>query len=360
MSEEAESPTDCCKPHLVSIVMPVHNAEQWLQDAFQSIDRQTWKESLEISIFNDSSKDRSEEIVTKWKEKFELDSVRVVVGKNESASPLGVGAAKNSAIKQSSGQYLCFFDADDIMLPKRIELQLKAAISLSWNTIIGCHFNRIPEDSTSRYTEWHNNLTPEQLYTQIYTSFGPTLIQPTWFCTRRLIETLGYFDEIKKGHPEDLTFFYKHLQNNGSVYRVNDTLLTYRYHENAASFSVHENTIWDVRLKSLEERVLHKLDKFTIWNAGKQGRKFYRSLSSFDRKKVVAMCDVDEKKIAKGVYRCELLKNCESVPEVPIIHFRDAKPPLIICVKINLTKGEFEKNLASLQLEEGKDYFLFS
>ena len=33
--------------------------------------------------------------------------------------------------------------------------------------IVGCHFDRIPEDSTSRYTEWHNNLTPGQLYTQV-------------------------------------------------------------------------------------------------------------------------------------------------------------------------------------------------
>ncbi|XP_065065843.1 queuosine-tRNA galactosyltransferase-like isoform X2 [Rhopilema esculentum] len=293
----------CESQILVSVVIPVYNAEQWLDAALESICQQTWRESLEVSIYDDASTDSSRYIIDKWKIVLEKLLVKVTIGSNKTGKPSGVGAAKNAAIRQSNGKYICFFDSDDVMLSKRLELQLKVALALDWNTIIGCNFERVPDDSTPRYTTWHNSLSQIQLSTQIYTSFGPTLIQPTWFCSRDLIEYLGYFDEIGKGHPEDLTFFYKHLKNNGKLYRVQETLLLYRYHENAASFSVSEETIWDIRLSHLEVEVLSKWQNFTIWNAGKQGRRFYRSLTQKDRGKVLALCDVDEKKISKGEYR---------------------------------------------------------
>ena len=68
--------------------------------------------------------------------------------------------------------------------------------------------------------------------------------------------------------------------------RVDSHLLLYRYHPAAASFGVHENTIWELRMKRLQHVVLKKWQSFTIWNAGKQGRKFYRSLSADNRSKV--------------------------------------------------------------------------
>eukprot|EP00794_Sanderia_malayensis_P009203 gene9203-10177_t len=344
----------------VSIIIPVHNAESWLDEALDSILKQSWRKSLEVSIFNDACTDSSLEIIHRWGHVFDAENIGFVLGHNTTGSPKGVGFAKNSAIKQSHGKYICFCDADDVMMPNRIECQLNAAVNKPSNTIVGCLFNRIPDDSTPRYTEWHNSLTEKQLYSQIYTSFGPTLIQPTWFCSREIFNTVGYFDEVKKGHPEDLVFFYKHLENNGKLCRVDEILLSYRYHKSAASFSVHEDTIWQVRMAMLEERVLPHWQRFTIWNAGKQGRRFYRSLSKQSRDKVLALCDVDEKKINKGKYRCELLKVENIVPVIPVVHFSNAIPPFVICVKINLTMGEFEKNLASLNLAEGQDYVLFS
>ena len=106
-------------------------------------------------------------------------------------------------------------------------------------------------------------------------------------------------------------------------------------------------------------QVLNQWDHFTIWNAGKQGRHFYRSLSPENQAKVTHFCDVDAKKIAKEFYTYEESKTLPK-PKIPIVHFRDASPPFIICVKQDLTGGGFEENLASLNLTEGKDYFHFS
>jgi len=69
---------------------------------------------------------------------------------------------------------------------------------------------------------------------------------------------------------------------------------------------------------------------------------------------LIAFCDVDVKKI--GTTYLQAYTNLK----VPIIHFSEVKPPLIICVALDRTHGEFEKNLASMHFIEGVDYFHFS
>ena len=255
---------------------------------------------------------------------------------------------------------MCFLDADDVMHKDRIQVQYNAAREhAEEHVIVGCQFWREPPGSTGRFTEWANSLTPEQLYTQAYTSHGPTVIMPTWFCSRHTYDRVGAFDESGKGTPEDLIFFYRHLDLGGKLLRVDQPVLMYRYHAAAATFSVSEHTIWSLRVKALEKNVIGPWDTFTIWNAGKQGRQLYRSLCEENRKKVSMFCDVDAKKIGKGFYTYEDSKE-RPKPKIPIVHFSEARPPFVICVKQGLTRGEFEKNLESLKLIEGKDYYHFN
>ncbi|XP_077922442.1 queuosine-tRNA galactosyltransferase isoform X8 [Halichoerus grypus] len=195
--------------------------------------------------------------------------------------------------------------------------------------------------------------------TSVFTSNGPTVIMPTWFCSRAWFSHVGPFDEGGQGVPEDLLFFYNHLRKGGGVVRVDQSLLLYRYHPNAATHSVLETTIWTHRVRFLEERVLPHWAAFTIWNAGRQGRRLYRSLTAGTRRKVVAFCDVDENKIRKGFY-CHEDSQERPKPRVPILHFRAAQPPFVICVKLDLTGGAFEDNLRSLHLQEGRDFLHFS
>ncbi|MEQ2232266.1 UDP-GlcNAc:betaGal beta-1,3-N-acetylglucosaminyltransferase-like protein 1 [Ilyodon furcidens] len=182
---------------------------------------------------------------------------------------------------------------------------------------------------------------------------------PTWFCSRKLFLKVGLFDEGGKGVPEDLLFFYQLLRQGGRPFRVDQGLLVYRYHERAATHSVTEETIWKLRVDFLQERVLSQWENFTIWNAGKQGRKLYRCLSLTNQKKVKAFCDVDENKIQKSFYTYEESKQ-RPKPTVPIRHYKEATGPFIICVKLDMTGGVLEENLNSLQLKEGTDYFHFN
>ncbi len=62
---------------------------------------------------------------------------------------------------------------------------------------------------------------------------------PTWFCHRSVFDRIfGGFDESGRGTPEDLIFFYRHLDAGGELIRADEILLIYRYHSNATTFSV--------------------------------------------------------------------------------------------------------------------------
>uniref|UniRef100_W5N9B8 UDP-GlcNAc:betaGal beta-1,3-N-acetylglucosaminyltransferase-like 1 n=1 Tax=Lepisosteus oculatus TaxID=7918 RepID=W5N9B8_LEPOC len=367
---------------LQSIILPVHNAACWLDECLRSVLEQDFQGTMELSVFNDASKDDSQAIIEKWTASLERRGISTVVSGHHSLLPRGVGYAKNQAVAKSRGENLCFLDADDVMMPQRVRLQHQATLDHP-NCIVGCRVKRQPDGSTERYTRWINSLTPEQLLTQAYTSHGPTVIMPTWFCTRSWFEHVGKFDEGGKGVPEDLLFFYASLRKGGGLLRVDECLLTYRYHPQAASLAVHEHTnaqahlpkkgcsdkqnskrssretIWSHRVVFLQERILCQWDSFTIWNAGKQGRKLYRSLSPANQSKVIAFCDVDESKIKKGYYTYEDSKE-RPKPRIPVKHFRDASPPFIICVKLDMTGGVLEDNLRSLNLKEGLDYYHFN
>lgn len=342
----------------VSVVMPVYNGDQWLAESLKSVYDQEFHGSMELSVYNDASTDKSMELINEWADTLKKRDIGVKITENTSQSPRGVGFAKNQAVQASSGRFLCFLDADDVMHKERVARQFQAAVSHS-KSIVGCKFHRLPEGSTQRYTKWANTISQEQLYTQMYTSHGPTVLMPTWFCSRDVYNKVGGFDEGGKGVPEDLIFFYRHLELGGELFRVDEDLVMYRYHPQATTFSVHSDTIWEHRIKAIQEQVLSKWSSFTIWNAGKQGRKLYRSLSKENQKKVAMFCDVDEKKLKQGVYVFQESKE-KPKPTVPIEHFSKATKPILICVKMDMTEGKLEENIKSLNLKEGVDFYHFN
>ncbi|XP_076272113.1 queuosine-tRNA galactosyltransferase-like [Rhynchophorus ferrugineus] len=345
--------------HLVSIIVPTYNGSPWIKRCFDSVLKQTaiGAINLEICVCDDCSSDDTPKLLKDWKCTFENYGVAFKIVRNDETG--GVGHAKNKAVSISTGVFLCFQDIDDVMLPDRVMKQYERALSEPYNTIVGCQFKREPFNSTKRYTKWANSLTQDQLNLQVYTSHGPTVIMPTWFCHRMVFQRVGGFPDTKTGCPEDLIFFNKHLDLGGRICRVEEILLTYTFHANQTTFSINEETIWNVRLERLQRTVLTRWPKFTIWNAGKQGRRFYNCLSDENRDKVVSFCDVDLNKIGKKYTPFDATER-RFGQEVDIIHFRDATPPFVICIKIDMTEGAFEDNLKTLNLKEGVDYVMFS
>lgn len=54
-----------------------------------------------------------------------------------------------------------------------------------------------------------------------------------------------------------------------------------------SNFILSRETIWQLRVEAIQDHVISKWSHFTIWNAGKQGRRLYRSLTQENKDKVV-------------------------------------------------------------------------
>lgn len=90
---------------LISVVVPVYKAEQYLERCVEGLLRQTY-ENYEILLVDDGSPDRSGEICEEYAENYE--NVRVVHQKNQ-----GPGPARNHGVQAAKGEYIVFMDADD-------------------------------------------------------------------------------------------------------------------------------------------------------------------------------------------------------------------------------------------------------
>jgi glycosyltransferase involved in cell wall biosynthesis len=100
----------------VSVIMPVYNAEEFLAEALQSVLGQT-HHSFELIAVDDGSTDRSTEILAD----FARRDNRLVSWRTENR---GVAAALNACLERARNDLVIRFDADDLMLPNRLERQV--------------------------------------------------------------------------------------------------------------------------------------------------------------------------------------------------------------------------------------------
>ncbi len=88
----------------VSIIIPIYNAEKFLKKCIDSVIQQDYN-NIEIILINDGSTDNSEDVCKNY---FKNDKVKYFLKKNE-----GVSKARNLGIKNATGKYITFVDADD-------------------------------------------------------------------------------------------------------------------------------------------------------------------------------------------------------------------------------------------------------
>ncbi len=101
---------------LISVLLPVYNAEKYIRDTLLSVVNQSYR-NLEIIVLNDGSTDRCEDIILSFRD----DRIRYLSRENR-----GVGSARNTLLSLASGEMILFVDADDILSPSFIEKLFQA------------------------------------------------------------------------------------------------------------------------------------------------------------------------------------------------------------------------------------------
>lgn len=117
---------------LITVIVPVYNVEQYIDKCLRSLLDQTYKE-IEIIVVDDGSTDRSGIICDRYS-----DEVKVIHKNNG-----GQGSARNIGLDLATGEFICFVDSDDSVMPDYIEflyqqlIKKKIDISVCNNRMIG-------------------------------------------------------------------------------------------------------------------------------------------------------------------------------------------------------------------------------
>lgn len=101
-----------------SILIPVYNVEAYLDDCLRSVLAQTFT-GYEVIAVDDGSTDRGSDLLEQYKTAFAQQSIPYTVIHQENK---GLGAARNTALDNATGEYVLYLDSDDMLQPQALEV----------------------------------------------------------------------------------------------------------------------------------------------------------------------------------------------------------------------------------------------
>ncbi len=226
----------------VSVIMPVFNCEEFVEEAVRSVLNQTERD-LELIVVNDGSTDRTPELV----EKLASTDVRIRVHTQKHSGKCSM--ARNAGLSKATGKYLTFLDGDDLSHPEKVERELAAFDSVPEVDLVFSDmkvFGKTPHDETSntylgevhfmeRASAYLTEITEslflcsEDFYRFMSTQITGVTVQTVMF-RRSLLE------KDRVWFPEDITVaedidFWFRLARCGRLAFINEVLAYYRRHE---------------------------------------------------------------------------------------------------------------------------------
>lgn len=205
---------------LVSILIPAYNAEATLAETLRSAVAQTWHRK-EIVVIDDGSTDRTAEIARS----FASGGVRVVSTVNR-----GLSAAVNAAYRECQGDYIQELDADDLISPDKIELQMAALLRGGDDLMLAsspwAYFYFRPQRAKFVPTALHQDLAPVEW---LLRKMGQELHMQnaTWLMSRRLAEAAGPWREDLR-YDQDGEYYARAVAASSGIRFVAEGKVFYR------------------------------------------------------------------------------------------------------------------------------------
>ena len=211
---------------LISVVMPAHNVQKYINSAIESVLNQSFKK-LELIIVNDASTDKTLDIIRSFAKK---DS-RIKVVNNDTI--LNIARSLNKGISLASSNIIARMDADDIALPNRLELQYKLINSSKNIAVVGSDIVIIDPVGNKiglrKYPESSGELK------NCLFKYSP-FAHPVVMFKKDMFEEVGGYNP-KYSPTEDLDLWFR-LGRKHQFKSIRQTLLKYRVHEKSSSHSM--------------------------------------------------------------------------------------------------------------------------
>ena len=198
---------------IVSIIIPVYNAEKYLPETLDSVLIQDYPHK-EVIIIDDCSKDGSANIVKQYQNKVDYISYHKLSVNS------GVAVARNTGIKHAKGRYIAFIDSDDIWMPGKLTRQI-ALFDNKSTPFTYTAIKMINEQSIE--IKGRRNVKERITYN--------FLLRNTMIATSTVIIDRNVAPEIvmpNRRSAEDYSLWLSLLKEYGPAYGINEALTSYR------------------------------------------------------------------------------------------------------------------------------------
>lgn len=200
---------------LISVIIPCYNQAHYLGEAIESVLAQSYP-YIEILVIDDGSPDNTAEIATKYPQ------VRYIRQENQ-----GLSGARNTGIKESTGKYLVFLDADDRLIPDGLQVGINCFLVHPECAFVSGHHRYIKGDG-SLLNEYPQEPIDDDPYLALlkdnYIGMCATVMYQ-----RQVFETVGNFKTtLKSCEDYDL---YLRIARQFPVARHSQMVAEYRWHE---------------------------------------------------------------------------------------------------------------------------------
>jgi glycosyltransferase involved in cell wall biosynthesis/SAM-dependent methyltransferase len=241
---------------LVSCIIIFFNAEEFFEEAIESVFAQTYK-NWELFLVDDGSTDGSTKIARKYAEQY---PEKVFYLEHEGHQNRGMSATRNLGIHNAKGDYIAFLDADDIWLPHKLEQQIPIIESFSKAAML--------YGSTYYWYSWTGDSDDIQRDHVVENEDAPTIrmIQPIEFLIlfinnhilkpptssllvrKNLAIRMGGFEENAPNIIEDQVFIAK-MSLEAPVIVVKGVFERYRQHQDSCTFIAENITGEDFKAR---------------------------------------------------------------------------------------------------------------
>jgi glycosyltransferase involved in cell wall biosynthesis len=173
---------------LVSVLIPARNAAPWIGKTLESVLDQTWR-SIEVIVAEAGSTDSTRDVIRR----YESGRVRLLPGSEAHSA----AENRNRAARAAQGQFLQFLDADDLLGPDKIRLQVER-LSDTDGAVASCEWARFyREPGEARFLPeavWRD-LTPRDWLVTAWTGGQPMMQPGLWLIPRGVAERAGPWNE---------------------------------------------------------------------------------------------------------------------------------------------------------------------
>lgn len=248
------------KKCLVSVIVAVYNANEYLENTIKALMEQSYK-NIEIILIDDGSSDASLQTCNLYSKKDN----RIIVIHQENKGP---GSARNRGIIASRGEYLVFVDSDDYVSPNYVENLLVAILKNNYDVAIAGFYKRYSDGSTQKNLAEETSSEKKDLSQEIEYLVKNALIQgPCWKIFKKEIIILNnvIFHESWK-YGEDSYFVYNYLQyvNSWTSIPVADYYYEIRNSDSLSNKFTREKIRNSIELMKLLKQLCQENEK-NVW-----------------------------------------------------------------------------------------------